>query len=84
MLKPKDENWNPSTLKQGCMDDMTVPTETHIQARCILRALDKTVSWENIVQAREVNVFGSEKLKDIDRFKMSIQHEEMLTDKQSN
>ena len=30
---------------RGFMVDMTVTTETHIQARWILRALDKTATW---------------------------------------
>ena len=59
---------------RGFMDDMTITTETHIQARWILKAPDETVMWARMqfkpVKSRCLVI---QKGKVTDKFKLSIQ-----------
>ena len=45
---PKTASWIRLLSNRGLMDDMTVTTETHIQARWIFRGLDETAKWANM------------------------------------
>ena len=62
------------------MDDMTVTTETHIQARWILRALEDTVAWARMkfkpVKSRSLVI---RKGAVTDKFKLTIQGVEIPT-----
>ncbi|XP_060589960.1 uncharacterized protein LOC132745155 [Ruditapes philippinarum] len=63
---------------RGFMDDMTITTETHIQARWILHALDETVSWARMLfKPRKSRCLVVRKGKVTDRFKLTIQKEEI-------
>ncbi|XP_060589724.1 uncharacterized protein LOC132744948 [Ruditapes philippinarum] len=63
---------------RGFMDDMTITTETHIQTRWILHALDETVSWAwMLFKPRKSRCLVVRKGKVTDRFKLTIQKEEI-------
>jgi len=60
------------------MDDLTITTESHIQARWILKTLDETVTWARMVFKRKKSRFLVVKNGKVTRqFKMSIHGEEI-------
>ena len=63
---------------RGFMDDMTVTTETHIQARWVLTALEETATWARMqfkpAKSRSLVI---KKGKVTERFKMTIQGEDI-------
>ena len=60
------------------MDDMTVTTETHIQARWILRALEETATWARMTfKPRNSRCLIVKNGKVVDKFKLEIQGEEI-------
>ena len=63
---------------RGFMDDMTVTTESHIQARWILKSLEETTTWARMrfkpTKSRSLVV---KKGKVTSRFKLCIQNEEI-------
>ena len=63
---------------RGFMDDLTITTEAHIQARWILKTLDETVTWARMVFKRKKSRFLVVKNGKVTRqFKMSIHGEEI-------
>lgn len=63
---------------RGFMDDLTITTETHIQARWILKALEETVTWARMVfKPKKSRCLVVKKGKVTKQFKMSIQGEEI-------
>jgi len=63
---------------RGFMDDMTVTTETHIQARWILQALGETVRWARMAfKPRKSRYLIVKKGKVTEKFKMTIQDEDI-------
>ena len=69
---------NYTTSYRGFMDDLTITTESHIQARWILKTLDETVTWARMVFKRKKSRFLVVKNGKVTRqFKMSIHGEEI-------
>ena len=65
---------------RGFMNDLTITTETHIQARWILKALDETVTWARMVfKPRKSRCLVLRKGKVTSQFKLLIQGEEIPT-----
>ena len=65
---------------RGFMDDLTITTETHIQARWILKALDETVTWARMVfKPKKSRCLVLRKGKLTSQFKLLIQSEEIPT-----
>ncbi|XP_052237971.1 uncharacterized protein LOC127849292 [Dreissena polymorpha] len=64
---------------RGFMDDMTVTTETHIQAIWILTALDETATWARMrfKPGKSRSLVVSRKGKVTSQFKLCIQGEEI-------
>jgi hypothetical protein len=61
---------------RGFMDDMTLTTETHIQARWMLRALEDIAKWARMTfKPRKSRCLVVKKGKVTDRFKLHIQDE---------
>lgn len=62
----------------GFMDDMTVTTETYIQARWILKALDETVQWASMrFKPVKSRCLVLRKGNVTDKFKLVIQNEKI-------
>ena len=65
---------------RGFMNDLTITTETHIQARRILKALDETVTWARMVfKPRKSRCLVLRKGKVTSQFKLLIGGEEIPT-----
>ncbi|XP_053395805.1 uncharacterized protein LOC123525604 [Mercenaria mercenaria] len=63
---------------RGFIVDMTVTTETHMQAMWILRALDETATWAQMTfKPKKSRCLAIKKGKVTDRFKLEIQGEEI-------
>ena len=59
---------------RGFMDDMTITTETHIQARWMLKALEETVTWARMkFKAAKSRCLVVRQGKAISKFKLCIQ-----------
>ncbi|XP_053389443.1 uncharacterized protein LOC128552430 [Mercenaria mercenaria] len=75
---PKTSSGISLPSNRGFMDDMTVTTETHVQARWILRALDETATWAHMTfKPKKSRCLVIRKGKVTDRFKLEIQGEEI-------
>ncbi|XP_060062635.1 uncharacterized protein LOC132543183 [Ylistrum balloti] len=65
---------------RGFMDDLTITTTTHVQARWILSALEETVGWARMkFKPRKSRCVVIKKGKVTRKFKLSIQQEEIPT-----
>ena len=63
---------------RGFMDDMTVTTQTHVQARWILTALDETATWARMTfKPRKSRSLVIKRGKATDRFLLKIQGEDI-------
>jgi hypothetical protein len=63
---------------RGFMDDMTVTTETHIQARWTLRALEDVVGWARMkFKPKKSRYLVIRKGQVTERFKLAVQGEEI-------
>jgi hypothetical protein len=63
---------------RGFMDDMTVTTQTHVQARWILTALDETATWARMkFKPKKSRSLVIKKGKTTDRFHLKIQGEDI-------
>ncbi|XP_060083178.1 uncharacterized protein LOC132562453 [Ylistrum balloti] len=65
---------------RGFMDDLTITTTTHVQARWIMSALEETVGWARMkFKPRKSRCVVIKKGKVTRKFKLSIQQEEIPT-----
>ena len=63
---------------RGFMDDMTVTTQTHVQARWVMKALEETATWARMTfKPRKSRCLVVTKGNVTDRFKLCIQGEEI-------
>ena len=63
---------------RGFMDDLTVTTTTHIQARWILSALEDTVNWARLkFKARKSRSLIIKRGRVTGKFKLKVQKEEI-------
>ena len=77
---PKTNSGIRLPANRGFMDDLTITTETHIQARWILKALDETVTWARMVfKPRKFRCLVLRKGKVTSQFKLLFQGEEIPT-----
>jgi hypothetical protein len=75
---PKTESGIHLPANRGFMDDMTVTTQTHIQARWILQALDETVTWARMrFKPRKSRSLIIRKGRTVNNIRLQVQQEEI-------
>lgn len=63
---------------RGFIDDITITTTTHVQARWVLNALDESVSWARIkIKPQKSGSLIMKKGKVTKKFALKIQNEEI-------
>ena len=73
---PKTESGIRLPANRGFMDDLTISTESHIQTRWILKALDETVSWARMkFKPKKSRCLVIRKGKVTDKFPLCVQNE---------
>ena len=74
----KDGLWDYQPPIRGFMDDLTLTTTTHIQARWVLPALEDSVSWARMKFKAKTSRYLAPRKGRVDmRVKMQIQGEEI-------
>ncbi|XP_060080104.1 uncharacterized protein LOC132559494 [Ylistrum balloti] len=75
---PRTESGIYQPSNRGCMDDLTVTTTTHVQARWVLSVLEEVVSWARMTfKARKSRCMILKKGHLTRQFKLKVQRQEI-------